>query len=122
MNKKPSFPTPIQNLALNLAFSVLGERKTGENRNNRTQQEYADITARLPPLKTLADQVNHALRELHKCNGCMGIRLPQICRFKAGDERYEYEELPSQISDETVRAGLEVAGMRPRRWKRTKSF
>jgi hypothetical protein len=50
MNRKPSFPTSVQNLALNLIFATAGEYKTGETRNNRKQQEYVDIAAKLPPL------------------------------------------------------------------------
>ena len=57
---------------------------------------------------------------MHKRSACSGVLLPQLCRFKAGDERYTYEEYPREISYETVRATLEVSGMRHPRWKRAK--
>jgi hypothetical protein len=53
MNTDTGFPTPIQNIAINLIFVAMCEA-----RNNRTQQEYAAIAARLPPLKTLTARVN----------------------------------------------------------------
>jgi hypothetical protein len=117
MSKRRSFPTAIQDIALNLVFTVMGERRI-----NRAQQEYAAIAARLPPLKVLTFKVNEKLRWLHERSACSEIPLPQICRFKAGDERYTYEDYPSQISRETLRAALEVAGMRRKRGERTKPF
>ena len=98
------FPTPIQNITLDLAFDVMGE-----SRINRTQRAYMDIAARFPPLKVLVHKINERLRELHKADG---NRLPKICRFKAGDERIIYEPYPKTISYETLRAALTISGMR----------
>lgn len=97
---RQAFPTPIQNLALNLVFEVMGE-----DRENRTAQEYEDIAARLPPLKVLEFEVNKRLQALHTTDRS---RLYEICRFKAGDERHTYEPLPTEISYETLRAALRL--------------
>jgi hypothetical protein len=114
---KQLFLTPIQNIAMNLVFAVMGEY-----RFNRTQQEYAAIAAKLRPLKILVHEVNKRLELIHRQSVESGIPLPLLCRFKAGDERYFYEEYPREISYETVRKALEVFGMRPRRCKRAKPF
>ena len=106
-------PTAIQNIALSLIFAVMGEC-----RYNRTFDEYMAIAARLPPLKQLTYLVNRLLQQLHKCNDeCKGFILPELCRFKAGDQRIVYEPYPKSISRETVRAALVAAGMREQRWR-----
>ncbi len=116
MSAPKGFLTPFQNITLSLVFAVMGER-----RNNRTYDEYMAIAARLPPLKKLTFQVNRLLQQLHKCNEeCGGLILPEICRFKAGDERIIYEPYPTKISSETVRETLVASGMRQPRW--SKSF
>jgi hypothetical protein len=81
------FLTPIQDIAINLVFAVMGERRC-----NRTRDEYDAISARLPPLKRLVWKVNEELKSMHARAARSGVRLPQICRFKAGDERWDYEE------------------------------
>jgi hypothetical protein len=111
MNKRPQFPTPIQEIVLNLIFVIIGERRV-----NRTRSEYMAIAARLPSLKALSFDVNRLLQQLHKCDGCNGVRLPELCRFKAGDERVTYERYPASVSSETVRLALEISGMRKPRW------
>jgi hypothetical protein len=115
--KKQWFLTPIQEIAVNLVFKVIGEQ-----RNGRTQEEYATIAAKLPPLKVLVHQVNELLQWMHQRSVTSGIPLPLLCRFKAGDERYAFEEYPRQISYETVRKALQVFGIRPPREKLPKSF
>ena len=117
MRKRHSFPTAIQDIAINLVFNVMGERRI-----NRTPQEYAAIAAKLAPLKVLTFEVNKELRWMHEQSARSGVPLPQLCRFQAGDERWSYEDYPRQISIETVRAALEISGMRPSRWKRTKAL
>jgi hypothetical protein len=114
MTKRPQFPTPIQDIALNLTFAVMGEKRI-----NRTYDEYMAIAARLPPLKVLTSGINRMLQELHWRNDdCNGVLLPELCRFKAGDQRIIYEPYPKTISHETVRTALEVAGMREPRWRK----
>jgi hypothetical protein len=114
MNKRPQFPTPIQDIALNLVFAVMGERRI-----NRTYEEYMAIAARLPPLKVLTSAINQMLQQAHRSNNeCNGFVLPQLCRFKGGDQRVTYEPYPKTISKETVREALEVAGMREPRWRK----
>jgi hypothetical protein len=113
VSKHPQFPTPIQEIALNLIFAVMGE-----GRINRTYDEYMAIAARLPALKVLTFKINQFLKEIHNCDGCNGVLLPQLCGFQAGHRRIIYEPYPKSISYETVRAALEVAGMRrPKRGK-----
>ncbi len=75
-------PTVIQDIALNLVFAVMGERRI-----NRTQQEYASIAAKLPPLKKLVFKINELLVSIHKHAALSGVPLPQICRFQTGDKR-----------------------------------
>jgi len=117
MNRQQRFCTAVQDIALNLIFTVLGERRV-----NRTREEYEAIVASLPPLKVLTFEVNETLQWMHKRSACSGVPLPQICRFRAGDERYTYEDYPSHISYETVRAALEVSGLRRARRRRANSF
>jgi hypothetical protein len=104
---------PGHRAALNLIFVVMGE-----GRINRTYDEYMAIAARLPPLKILTFEVNRLLQELHRCDGCNEVRLPQLCRFKAGDQKITYEPYPKAISYDTVRTALEIAGMRKPRWRK----
>ena len=114
MSKAQRFPTAIQDITLNLTFAVMGER-----RFNRTHHEYMAIAARLPPLKELTFQINRLLQQLDKCNDeCGGFILPELCRFKAGDQRITYEPYPELISYETVRAALQVSGLRNPRWRK----
>jgi hypothetical protein len=115
--EKQQFPTPIQDIALNTIFNVLGER-----RNNRTAQEYAEIALRLPPLKVLTDRVNSELKWMHSRSIRSGVPLPELCRFKAGDERITYETYPQQISYETVRSALNISRLRRPRGRRTRSL
>jgi hypothetical protein len=114
---KQLFLTPIQNIALNLVFKVMNER-----RFNRSLAEYLSIAAKLPPLKILLHKVNALLKSMHEQSIDAGVSLPLICRFKAGDERYELEDYPRKISYETLRKALAVSYMRPPRGKRAKSF
>jgi recombinational DNA repair protein RecR len=117
MNKRPQFPTPIQDIVLNLIFVTMGEKRA-----NRTYSEYMAIAAKIPPLKVLTFKVNKLLQELHKCDGCNGVRLPELCRFRAGDERINYEPYPDCVSCETIRNALEISGMREPRWRRANTL
>jgi hypothetical protein len=114
MKVRKPFPTPIQNIALDLVFEVMGEERV-----NRTSQEYRAIAARLPALKRLEFLINTRLRQLHKSDR---DRLYEICRFGAGHKRYAYEPFPKKISYETLRAALTIAGMRPPRKARRKAW
>src|ERR1700688_3656548 len=111
MARKRRLPTPIQDIALNLVFAVMGE-----SRINRTQEEYAAIAVKIPALKVLAFKINELLKWMHGRVERSGVKLPLLCRFKPGDELWTCEEYPRHISLETVRAALVVAGLRsPRR-------
>jgi hypothetical protein len=112
------FPTAIENIALSLIFARAGKAGTGESRYNRKYSEYAEIAAALPPLKRLTGSVNRLLREMHRCNGCNGVMLPELCRFKPGDERVTYEKYPQKISYDTIRLALNISGLRTPRRKR----
>jgi hypothetical protein len=111
------FPTPIQDIVLNLVFAVMGEC-----RFNRSAHEYADFAAKLPALKVLLFRINERLKGMHYGSRCSGIPLPQICRFQAGDERWDFEDYPQKISYETLRAALIVSGLRSPRGRRSKSL
>jgi hypothetical protein len=117
MRKRSQFPTPIQDIALNIVFAVMDEE-----RGNRTIDEYMAIRAKLPPLKVLTGKVNQLLKQRHDYAARNGLQLPQICRFKAGDKRIKYEPYPKAISSETVRAALQVSGMREPRWSKDNSL
>jgi len=116
MKQRPQVVTPIQNVALNQIFAVMGEERI-----NRSIDEYMDVVARLPPLKVLKHKVDERLQHLHDCSGCNGFLLPKICRFKAGDQIISYEPYPTEISRETIRVALEIAGMRKPRWRKRKA-
>jgi hypothetical protein len=107
MKKRPRrpHPTPIQDIALSLIFAAMGE-----SRFNRTYDQYMAIAKRLPPLKVLTAEVNQLLEQAHRSNNeCNGFVLPQLYRFKGGDERVIFEPYPQHISYETVREALESA-------------
>jgi hypothetical protein len=106
MPRRQQFPTAIQDIAINLVFAVMGE-----SRMYRSQTEYAAIAARLPPLKVLTYRANEQLKRLHEDSALRGSRLPELLRFKAGDERWAYEEYPRQISAETIRTALVITGL-----------
>jgi hypothetical protein len=112
MQRRSPFLTPIQEIALNLIFVVMGE-----NRFNRSYEEYVGIAARLPPLKVLKSKLDELLQHLHRCSGCNGVLLAEICRFKAGDQIITYEPYPKTISYETIRIALVNSGMRKPRWE-----
>jgi hypothetical protein len=109
------FPTPIQDIALNLIFGIMGECRV-----NRRAHEYAEIAARLPALKVLLYEVNERLKGLHQESRCSGVPLPQICRFRAGDEHWDFEDYPQRISYETLRAALNVSSLRSPRGRKRK--
>lgn len=117
MRKRQTFPTPIQEIALNLIFGVLGE-----SRFNRTAQQYEAIGKKIAetPLKALVADANALLRAIHRRSRDSGRPLPLLCRFKAGDERYVYEEFPQEISYETFRAALKISAFRPAGKKRNR--
>jgi hypothetical protein len=104
------FLTPVQDIAINLVFAVMEE-----SRCNRSVHEYLSLAERLPPLKVLLHRINEELDRLHQQAAHRGVPLPQICRFQAGDERWEYEEYPQKISRETLRKALDISCLRPSR-------
>jgi hypothetical protein len=103
------FPTPIENIALELIFCFMRERRV-----NRTFDEYMGIAARLPPLKTLHYEVNRLLAIIAE----RGVAPYEICRFRAGDEVIRFEPFPTSISIQSIRNALVVSGMREPKWKR----
>jgi hypothetical protein len=77
--------------------------------------------AKLGPLKILIHNINDLLAQLHEHSRKTGECLPEICRFKAGEDpkHINYEKYPTRISYETLRAALEVAGLRAPRSRRS---
>ena len=105
------FPTSLENIALNLIFDFMGERRI-----NRTFGEDMKIAAALPPLKVLHSAVNQRLSKI----AATGTAPYEICRFRPGDKIVEYEPFPTSISIQTIRTALIVSGMRQPRWKRSR--
>jgi hypothetical protein len=114
MRKKRQFLTPFEEIALNLAYNVVGESGI-----NRTRAEYVVVAAKLPVLKVLTHKVNEQLKWMHQRSAYSGVPLPLLCRFNAGDQRYSYEEYPRHISYQTVRTALNISGLRTHRGSRT---
>jgi hypothetical protein len=106
------FPTPIENVVLDIAFELIGESRI----KTRKKDEYRQIAERLCriPLKVLHGQINDRLSEIE----AKGDAPYEICRFKAGDQYYKYEPFPVSVSLETVRNALTVVGMRKKRGRR----
>ena len=94
MTAPPQTLTMTQKIALNLVYAVMDERPY-----HLTYDDTA-IIAKLPPLKVLLHQVNQLLSERHKSNGCKCnvARLPELCRFRAGDRYIAFEPYPKEIS------------------------
>lgn len=101
-NSSPSFPTSKESIALDLIFHWLGEERC-----NRTMEEYRNIAKRLPKLDALHSYVNQQLSRLAK----LGRAPYQICYFRAGDRHIRYEDFPTKLSRETVRTALMKSGM-----------
>jgi hypothetical protein len=99
------FPTPIENVVLDIAFELIGE-----SRINRTDDEYMEIAERFrrAGLKRLHGQINDRLREIAANDDAPY----EICPFKIGDEYIRYKSFPVSVSLETVRSALTKAGMR----------
>jgi hypothetical protein len=97
------FPTPAENIALNLIFEW-----PKESRFNRSLDEYIAIARCLPKLEALHAYVNQRLSELAEA----GYAPYEICAFKTGDQYYEYKKFPTSLSKETVRKALVKSGMR----------
>ena len=91
MNRQQRFCTAVQEIALNLIFTVLGERRI-----NRTREEYAAIAARLPPLKVLTFDVNETLRRMHERSAYSG----SLCRRYA-DLRLAIKGTPTKTIHRT---------------------
>jgi hypothetical protein len=103
------FPTSAENVAIDIAFELMGE-----SRFNRTTEEYIEIAAQLPSLKTLHGLINDRLAEMKKA----GIAQFKVCHFKAGDQYPQFKEYPTSVSLETVRSALTKIGMRERSYRR----
>jgi hypothetical protein len=101
-NKVSLFPTSAENIALDLIFHWLGEERC-----NRTMDEYRSIAKRLPKLEALHAYVNEMLGDLARAG-----RAPfQICHFKKGDKYIKFVDFPTSVSRETVRLALVKSGM-----------
>jgi hypothetical protein len=104
--------TSKENIAINLLFEWLGEE-----RYNRTIEEYAEIATRVPKLEAIYVYVNERLAQIT----ATGTQPYQICYFKVGDRHHWYADYPSSLSRETVRSAVNtffgplLPGRRPRR-------
>ena len=95
--------TSVDNIAVSLVFAYMNEE-----RYNRTYDDYMRIASALPPLKVLHYELNQLLTRRLEHYG----PPYEICRFRAGDERYSFESFPTSISIETIRTALIKSGMR----------
>jgi hypothetical protein len=102
MAKVSPFPTSKENIALALIFHWLGEERC-----NRTYDEYRRIAKRLPKLEALHAYVNQKLGEFERA----GYAPYQICYFRSKDRHIRYEDFPTSLSRETVRSALVKIGM-----------
>lgn len=101
---------PLEELALDLLFESYGE-----DRYNRSTEDYARLSAMVPSLKEAHFRVNQALRN-EISSGQQ--RWSKICRFKAGELSPRYEPFPSSISVDTIRNALNYSGFRSAKWKK----
>jgi hypothetical protein len=102
---------PLEELALDLLFESYGE-----DRYNRSTEDYARLIALVPRLKKAHFRVNKTL-QAELSSGQQ--RWSAIVRFKAGDAAPRYEPFPNSISIDTIRNALNYSGFRaPKRKKR----
>lgn len=98
------FPTPAENIVINLIFEWLGE-----SRINRRFDEYMAIAARFPKIEACVAYVNQRLKEL-TLSGFS--ERHEICHYRAGDKHIWFAPYPTQLSRETVRSALNKMGRR----------
>ena len=106
--------TAFENIAINLVSELIKEEL-----DKKDPLYFEDIVAMIPPLGVLHFQVNKRLRE---CHVIWGNNPPEFCRFEAGHQRTVYEPYPKQISVETIRKALIVAGLRTPQSRRPKDL
>ncbi|UPJ74512.1 hypothetical protein [Bradyrhizobium sp. 187] len=98
----------LQELAVDLLFDTLGE-----DRYNRSPQEYERLASLIPHIKEAHHRVNERLEQLQKTGQ---QPYSAICYFKAGDVAPRYVPFPTKISAETLRKGLIAIGLRTPKW------
>jgi hypothetical protein len=91
------FLTAKENIAINVIFEWMGE-----DRCNRTHDEYMAIWARLPKVEALFEYVNQSLRKIERAKAAPY----KICYFQRGDRYIWYEDFPRSLSRELVRTAL----------------
>jgi hypothetical protein len=92
-----AFPTPGENIVIDLACEWIGE-----SRFNRSRDEYIVMRQKLPKLEAIHAYVVQRLKEIAET----GTAPYQICRFRAGDKKIQYEPYPRRLSRETVRNAI----------------
>jgi hypothetical protein len=97
-------PRPQEELVLDLVFE-----SHGEDRYNRTPDEYERLSALVANLHDVYYRVNKRLEEYKKSGQ---PRWYAIVYFKAGDLTPRYEPFPEAISMETIRTALIFSGFR----------
>ena len=99
---------PVEELAVDLLFESFGE-----NRYNRTPEEYEYLCSLIPNLKQAHYRVNQQLKKRHEEGK---FRNRAICDFKGGDKVPIYRPYPETISIETIRIALIKLGFRDPKW------
>jgi hypothetical protein len=97
------FPTPKENLALDLIFALLGESPF-----NRTIDEFMKVASRAPKLEVMHADVNNVLKQMAEEH----YTPFEICSFKTGDRFHWYAPFPTSLSLETIRKAWVKSGMR----------
>jgi hypothetical protein len=101
---------PLEELALDLLFESYGE-----DRYNRSTEDYERLRSHATSLKVAHFRVNE---ELKKENSEGRQRYSAICRFRAGDISPRYEPYPTSISIDTIRNALNFSGFRKPKWQK----
>ena len=97
--------TSVENIVITILFHWLGE-----DRNNRTFDEYMAIGCRVPKIEAVHAYVNEQLKRLAES----GKQPYGICDFRTEDRRIWYRDFPRSVSREPVRTALHKFFLRDR--------
>jgi hypothetical protein len=107
-------PKPLEELSLDLLFESYGE-----DRYNRSAEDYAYLSTLVTNLKDALFRVNQRLAQ-YKRSG--KPRWSGICYFRAGDLTPRFKPFPESISMQTIRSALEFSGFREPKYRKTQAI
>jgi hypothetical protein len=105
---------PLEELALDLLFESYGE-----DRYNRSAEEYEYLATLTENIKDVHFRVNKRLAEYKKSGQ---PRWGGICYFQPGDAMPRYKPFPDSISIETIRSALNFSGFRKPKWRKQRAL